>query len=121
MPPTSAVRKFIVLEVRQGTGHGDRAAGKIKFSLLLLGGCKVAHIYNFFFSKHLERFKIMVLKCCFKPEKLYYDFSACVEAFLQSFTVGYKDAAAVTSQSYSPALWMLKTENVTEISFIFLL
>lgn len=48
VPPTSAVRKFIVLEVRQGTGRGDRAAGKIKISLLLLGDSKVAHLYNSF-------------------------------------------------------------------------
>lgn len=48
VPSISAVRKFIVLEVRQGTGCGDKAAGKVKFSLLLLEDSKATPIYNYF-------------------------------------------------------------------------
>lgn len=44
----SAVRKFILLEVRQVTDRGDRVAGKNNFSLLLPGDSNVVYIYNCF-------------------------------------------------------------------------
>lgn len=48
------------------------------------------HVFTILFYKHLKILKRMGFKCHFKPEKLYHDFSACVEAFVQSFTLGYK-------------------------------
>lgn len=52
------------------------------------------YIFTIVFYKHLKILKSVDLDHCnFKPEKLYYDFYACVEEqiiIFQCFTLGYK-------------------------------